>query len=213
MARKFVQALPEKLRVQLEPVLWVKSPGGEYTLDMAFEGAERLDLAQALSARDRDQTGGAGGSKQGAGGSGGEAVAVMLAAGGEGCFRCGSQEHTGTVCPVGRGELCGTCGKPGHTTAGCWQAHPERRPKWANSKTATGGAGVAGSGTGGAARDKVIAALEAQVVSITRQLAELKRSPGATPAYLAAEPEESSGDQGCDPYVSGNRGYDPVFDW
>ena len=213
VARRFVQALPEKLRVQLEPVLWVKSPGGEYTLDMAFEGAERLDLAQALSARDRDQTGGAGGSKQGAGGSGGEAVAVMLAAGGEGCFRCGSQEHTGTVCPVGRGELCGTCGKQGHTTAGCWRAHPERRPKWASGKTATGGAGEAGSGTGGAARDKVIAALEAQVVSITRQLAELKRSPGATPAYLAAEPEESSGDQGCDPYVSGNRGYDPVFDW
>lgn len=145
---------------------------------MAFEGAERLDLAQALSARDRDQTGGAGGSKKGAGGSAGEAVAVMLASGAEGCFRCGSSEHTGTVCPVGRGVLCGTSGKQGHTTAGCWQAHQERRPKWANGKTATGGA----DDTPGAARDKVIAALEAHVVSITRQLAELKRSPGATPA-------------------------------
>jgi hypothetical protein len=34
-ARKFVQALPEGLRTQLEPVLWGASPGGEYSLKQA----------------------------------------------------------------------------------------------------------------------------------------------------------------------------------
>jgi hypothetical protein len=48
-ALKFLKALPQQLRSQVEPALFSESPGGVFSLDRAFEIAERIDLARAFS--------------------------------------------------------------------------------------------------------------------------------------------------------------------
>jgi hypothetical protein len=110
-ARKFVSALEAPLRAQVEPVLWGQSPGGIYTLDQAFEVAERIDLARALSegllAEGRRQTGG----------TPREVTAMAVTAGPAatvGCYRCGAHAHRAQECPVSRNVMCTGCGKTGH---------------------------------------------------------------------------------------------------
>lgn len=210
-ARTYVRALPAELRVQLEPVLWVQSPGGEYTLEAAFEAAERLDLARALSARDRDPAVPAGAL------AGTPVVAAMAATvGGEpqACFRCGSATHIGAACPVKQHGTCSTCGKTGHTSAGCWRTHPDKKPVWAGGKGGGGardGAGSPGGAAGGVARsaggdarDQVIAAMGKQLEALAAELAKLKAAgPTAEPAYLAEERAHAPGDPAdpdFDPY-------------
>jgi hypothetical protein len=45
----FVGALPNALRLQVEPLVWSQSEGGVYTLEQAFQVAERMDLARAFA--------------------------------------------------------------------------------------------------------------------------------------------------------------------
>jgi hypothetical protein len=44
----FVGALPDALRLQVEPLVWLQSEGGVYSLEKAFQVAERMDLAKAF---------------------------------------------------------------------------------------------------------------------------------------------------------------------
>jgi hypothetical protein len=46
-ALAFVRALPGELQRQVTPVLYASSKGGQYTLEEAFEIAEKIDLATA----------------------------------------------------------------------------------------------------------------------------------------------------------------------
>jgi hypothetical protein len=48
-AMAFVKALPTELRRRVEPNLWANSPAKVYTLEAAFEVAERIELAQAYA--------------------------------------------------------------------------------------------------------------------------------------------------------------------
>jgi hypothetical protein len=45
----FVGALPDALRLQVEPLVWLQSEGGVYSLEKAFQVAERMDLAKAFA--------------------------------------------------------------------------------------------------------------------------------------------------------------------
>ncbi|GAQ89172.1 hypothetical protein KFL_004940010 [Klebsormidium nitens] len=56
MAIKFVEALPEKLRVRVEPIVYAMGANGVYTLNQAFEVADRLDLATAYADGRRGKT-------------------------------------------------------------------------------------------------------------------------------------------------------------
>jgi hypothetical protein len=111
-----LSALEAPLRTQVEPVLWEQSPRGIHTLDQAFEVAERIDLARALSegvlAEGRRQTGGT--SKE---------VTAMAVTGGPaatvGCYRCGAHAHRAQECPISRDVVCIGCGKTEHMEAVC----------------------------------------------------------------------------------------------
>jgi hypothetical protein len=48
-AMAFVKALPVELRQRVEPILWANSSAGVYTLEAAFQVAERIELAQAYA--------------------------------------------------------------------------------------------------------------------------------------------------------------------
>jgi hypothetical protein len=48
-ALAFVRALPGELQKQVTPVLYANSKGGQYTLEEAFEIAEKIDLATAYA--------------------------------------------------------------------------------------------------------------------------------------------------------------------
>jgi hypothetical protein len=45
----FVGALPDALRLQIEPLVWLQSEGGVYSLKKAFQVAKRMDLAKAFA--------------------------------------------------------------------------------------------------------------------------------------------------------------------
>jgi hypothetical protein len=45
----FVGALPDALCLQVEPSMWSQGEEGMYTLEQAFQVAERMDLARALA--------------------------------------------------------------------------------------------------------------------------------------------------------------------
>jgi hypothetical protein len=45
----FVGALPDALRLQVEPLVWSQSEGGVYTLEQAFQVVERMNLARAFA--------------------------------------------------------------------------------------------------------------------------------------------------------------------
>jgi hypothetical protein len=125
-AMAFVKALPTELRQRVEPVLWAQSPGpsGVYSLDAAFQVAERMELAQAYA------TGMQGWTESG--GSSERRVSAMQAVDEtEGpCYKCGEPGHRAaayTRQDVGR---CTACNKKGHKKAVCWRAHPELQPDW-----------------------------------------------------------------------------------
>jgi hypothetical protein len=119
----FVKALPTKLRQRVERVLWAQSSSGVYSLDAAFQVAERIELAQAYAAGMQGWTE--------LGGSSGRRVLAMQAVDeAEGpCYKCRKPGHKAASCrqDVGR---CTACNKKGHKEAVCWWAHPELKPDW-----------------------------------------------------------------------------------
>jgi hypothetical protein len=154
----FVGALPDDLRLQVEPLVWSQSVGGVYSLAQAFQVAERMDLARAFAiGRHR------GGEQQ---------PEVVAAATGVGmttygadrtppaCYRCGQHGHKADTCALPRTVVCETCSKEGHAAAACWQK--TGRPEWANQ--------IAQPGL------RRVAELEAQVKELTGKLAAVQAS-------------------------------------
>ena len=139
-ARSFVKALPRWLREQVEPVLFAQSPGGVYTLEKAFEIAERIDLARAFqdgvpggeSDEDEDVVSEQVGPR--ANRARAERVRSVrggsASVGGGQCFRCGSPDHKAADCTLSRSVRCGDCGKLGHAEAACWNKNPSAKPEW-----------------------------------------------------------------------------------
>jgi hypothetical protein len=94
----FVGALPDASRLQVEPLVWSESEGGVYTLEQAFQVAERMDLARAFGVGRRS-----GGEQQ---------LEVVAAAIGAGiityaadralpaCYRCGQHGHKADACAL-----------------------------------------------------------------------------------------------------------------
>ena len=141
-ALTFVNALPEKLRVQVQPVLWGNSPGGVYTLAQAFETAERIDLAQAYAEGHRgwqaSELVGAPVLAPVAASIRGTVAGVARGSDGAGCFRCGEPDHVAARCTLSRTTKCGKCGKQGHAEGACWSSNPSMKPEWAGKKAAQG---------------------------------------------------------------------------
>jgi hypothetical protein len=177
---KFRKALPQQLRSQVEPTLFSESPGGVFSLDRAFEIAERIDLARAFSeglegaqeetvAQVAPVTRGVSTVVRG-----GAAAAV---ASGAQCFRCEEDDHVAAECPVSRTVKCELCGKHGHVKAACWGRNPSLKPEWLGKKMAAGPASDP--------RDAVIEELRKQVAELTQKMGELTKNrprPGAPTA-------------------------------
>jgi hypothetical protein len=154
----FVGALPDALRSQVEPLVWSQSEGGVYSLEKAFQVAERMDLAKAFAMGRRR------GDEQ--------HLEVVAAATGAGittygadrtppaCYRCGQHGHKADTCALPRTVVCGTCSKEGHAAAACWQKMG--KPEWANHMAQPG--------------LRRVAELEAQVKELTGKLAAVHAS-------------------------------------
>jgi hypothetical protein len=172
----FVGALPDALRLQVEPLVWSQSEGGVYSLEKAFQVAERMDLGKAFAMGRR---------------RGGEQYPEMVAAAtGAGittygadrtppaCYRCGQHGHKVDMCALPRAVVCGTCSKEGHASAACWQK--TGKPEWANQMAQPG--------------LRRVAELEAQVKELTGKLAAVQasfasmaREPAREDSYKAAK--------------------------
>ena len=119
MAIKFVEALPEKLRVRVEPIVYSMGANGVYTLDQAFKVADRQDLATAYAdgrrGKTKEDT-----STDSYGVSEADAKAFQD---GRICFRCGREGHVLSECQVKADVQCSVCQKKGHMAAACWTKH------------------------------------------------------------------------------------------
>jgi hypothetical protein len=115
----FVEALLDALRLQVEPLVWSQSEGGMYSLEKAFQVAERMDLAKAFAMGRRR-----GGEQQ---------LEVVAAATGAGiityatdrppsaCYRCGQHKHKADACALPQTVVYETCSKERHAaTASCY---------------------------------------------------------------------------------------------
>ena len=138
-AMKFVEALPQKLHEQVTPILYSKGQNGVYTLDQAFEVADRLDLATAYASgrkgqlsKDEDEYAT-------------KAVttnAKATALGKISCFRCGREGHGISECQMKPDVICSVCQKKGHMAAACWTKHgkppfvgqPSSQNNWGNKE-------------------------------------------------------------------------------
>jgi hypothetical protein len=96
----FVKALPAELRKQVKLVLYVKSDAGHYTLEQAFEVAEKIDLATAYAEEmdngEDDETTPLARAKRYANIEGSERARMTVAAAssaGKPCYRCGEPDH------------------------------------------------------------------------------------------------------------------------
>jgi hypothetical protein len=194
-AMAFVKALLAELRQRVEPVLWAQSPSGVYSLDAAFQVAERIELAQAYAAGMQGWTE--------SGGSSGRRVSAMQAVDEtEGpCYNCGARsgDNKAAACrqDVGR---CTACNKKGHKEAICWRAHPELKPDWM-----TGSSG----GVSQSLSQKVDKLAE-QLEQLARQVAVLAGKPVRSASARQATLEGHDGreydeapDEGCHPVSNG----------
>jgi hypothetical protein len=154
----FVGALPNAFRLQVEPLVWSQSEGGVYSLEKAFQVAERMDLAKAFAVGRRR-----GGEQQ---------LEVVAAATGAGiityaadrappaCYRCGQHGHKADARALPRTVVCETCSKKGHAATACWQK--TGKPEWADQMAQPG--------------LRRVTELEAQVKELTGKLAAVQAS-------------------------------------
>jgi hypothetical protein len=136
-----VRALPRELQKQVTPVLYANSKGGQYTLEEAFECAEKIDLATAYAEGLQGwQQGGTSAidERRGVGEPRGVVRPPMAAAaanmGGGPCYQCGAVDHMAKECQLSSRVTCGVCHKAGHVREACWEVNPLfRRPAWARA--------------------------------------------------------------------------------
>jgi hypothetical protein len=193
-ALTFVNALPAAVRERIEPILWAKSANGIYSLDDAFQAAERVELAQAYASGMR------GWAKTSAPGTKQSSAHAASAADSSSCYRCGQAGHQASNCP-GTDSRCNSCHKRGHSEAVCWTPHPELKPDWTSAGKSNGG-----SERGLAAR---VDALAAQVEKLTLQMATLAQGRRFGNARRAALPEHPTGsdDEGAGAHDSKPAAY------
>jgi hypothetical protein len=175
-------------------VLYANSKKGQYTLEEAFEIAEKIDLATAYAEGLQGwQQGGtsAVGERRGGGEPRGFARARVAAAAadmrGGPCYRCGAADHMAKECHLGSKVTCGVCHKAGHMREACWEVNPLLRTAWA-------GAGSK-EDSGANSRDRAIKDLKAQVAELTRQVAALAGKPVWNARQAEMRPLEEYGDE------------------
>jgi hypothetical protein len=177
-ALTFVNALPAAVRERIEPILSAKSANGIYSLDDAFQAAERVELAQAYASGMR------GWAKSSAPRSKQSSAHAASAADSSSCYRCGQAGHQASNCP-GTDSRCNSCHKRGHSEAVCLTAHPELKPDWTSA-----GKNIGGLERGLAAR---VDALAGQVEKLTLQMATLVQGRRCGNPRQAALPEHPTG--------------------